>query len=149
MKASYFLTIKKWLSRKKMDEYKKRENINELIEIDHKSRRKAKYIVFIIVGLMVFNSIFLTIIVWHNGGAPKGNESGFNALIDVMSGVFFAYWIVFNILGLILGSIVSLFPYKGLSYGQRYFIFSQYVILIFHILVTIVISRIILEQFEN
>ena len=96
------------------------ENINEKLKTD-----KKKYLIRILI-LIVVNTILFGLLI----KGPRSTTDNFLAALN-------ANLIGFNILGFILGTIVALFPFKGLPYKKKYLRASLLTILTLQILMTI------------
>jgi hypothetical protein len=96
------------------------ENINEKLKSD-----KKKYLIRILI-LIVVNIILFGLLI----KGPRSTTDNFLAALN-------ANLIGFNILGFILGTIVALFPFKGLPYKEKYLRASLLSILTLQILMTI------------
>jgi hypothetical protein len=96
------------------------ETIDEKLKSD-----KKKYLARILV-LIVINTLLFGLLI-------KGPRSTTDNFLSALSGNL----IGFNILGFIVGSIVALFPFKGLSYKKKYLRASLLTILIIQIIMLV------------
>jgi hypothetical protein len=96
------------------------ENIEEKLKSD-----KKKYLVRILI-LIVVNTILFGLLI-------KGPRSTTDNFLSALN----ANLIGFNILGFILGTVVALFPFKGLPYKKKYLRGSLLTILTLQIIMTI------------
>ncbi|WP_375561778.1 hypothetical protein ACE193_04285 [Bernardetia sp. OM2101] len=96
------------------------ESIDEKLKSD-----KKKYVVRILI-LIVLNTILFGLLI-------KGQRS----MTDNFMSALIANLIGFNIIGFMLGVIVALFPFKGLSYKKRYLRASLLTILTLQIIMAI------------
>ena len=101
---------------------------SEIIEIDKEQKLKddRKKNLKIIIGLIIINTILFGIIVKN----PK-------SITDNLLTALNANLIGFNILGFLIGTIVSIFPYKELSYKKKYLRSSLLTIMILQIIMTV------------
>jgi hypothetical protein len=85
-------------------------SIDKIDQVDLDSQLKAdrKKTLFKIGGLIIFNTIMFTVFI-------KGRGFTGNLLASLNANL-----IGFNIVGFILGTIVAIFPYKGLPYNKKY-----------------------------
>ncbi|WP_111710270.1 hypothetical protein [Lutibacter citreus] len=89
-----------------------------------KTNRK-KYLIRIAI-LIVINTIFFGLLI-------KGTRSTTENLLSALN----ANLIGFNLLGFLLGTIVAIFPYKGLPFKKKYLNASLMTILAIQIIMTI------------
>ena len=101
---------------------------SEITEIDKEQKLKddRKKYLKIIIGLIIINTILFGIIVKN----PK-------SITDNLLTALNANLIGFNVLGFLIGAIVSIFPYKELSYKKKYLRSSLLTIMILQILMTV------------
>ena len=101
---------------------------SEIIEIDKEQKLKddRKKNLKIIIGLIIINTILFGIIVKN----PK-------SITDNLLTALNANLIGFNVLGFLIGAIVSIFPYKELSYKKKYLRSSLLTIMILQIIMTV------------
>lgn len=78
------------------------------VDIDAQLKADRKKTLIRIAGLIIFNTIMFAIFI-------KGRGFTDNLLTSLNANL-----IGFNIVGFILGTIVAIFPYKGLSYNKKY-----------------------------
>ena len=101
---------------------------SEIIEIDKEQKLKddRKKNLKIIIGLIIINTILFGIIVKN----PK-------SITDNLLTALNANLIGFNVLGFLIGAIVSIFPYKELSYKKKYLRSSLLTIMILQVIMTV------------
>ena len=101
---------------------------SEITEIDKEQKLKddRKKYFKIIIGLIIINTILFGIIVKN----PK-------SIMDNLLTALNANLIGFNVLGFLIGVIVSIFPYKELSYKKKYLRSSLLTIMILQIITTV------------
>ncbi len=90
----------------------------ELTEGDALRKAERKKILFFIAGFIAFNSIMFAVFI-------RGRSFGANLFSALNANLF-----GINLIGFLLGTIVALIPYKGLSYSQKYLRASLLTILV-------------------
>ena len=100
------------------------EGLKENIDVKQKYDKK-KYLVRILI-LIVVNTVLFGLLI-------KGSRSTTENFLSALN----ANLIGFNLLGFIIGTIVALFPFKGLPYKKKYLRASLLSILSLQILMTI------------
>jgi uncharacterized protein YacL len=96
------------------------------VDLDLKLKTDRKKYLTRIVGLIIINTILFGLLI-------KGSRS----TIDTFLAALNANLIGFNILGFIIGTIVAVLPYKGLTYKKKYLRSSLLTILTFQIIMTL------------
>jgi len=96
-------------------------------------KKQEKFFLKIIIVLAVANTILFPIVI-KGGRGPAGNFQAI--LISNLVG--------FNILGFLIGALVALIPYKGLSYKQKYLRSSLLTILIIQAIMSAIIILLII-----
>jgi hypothetical protein len=78
------------------------------VDIDTKLKKDRKKYLIRIGGLIIFNTIMFAVFIQGRG------------FVDNLLTSLNANLIGFNIVGFIFGTIVAVFPYKGLPYSKKY-----------------------------
>ena len=96
------------------------------IDIEKKLKEDRNKHLKIIIGLIILNTILFGVIVKNPKSMTENMLTALNANL-----------IGFNILGFLIGAVVSIFPYKELSYKKKYLRSSLLTIMILQILMTV------------
>lgn len=96
------------------------------INIEKKLKKDRKWFFMVMIFLIFLNTILFGLLVKDR-----------NSITENMLSALIAYLIPFNIIGFFLGALVSIFPYKKLSYAKKYLRSSLLSIMIIQILMTL------------
>lgn len=107
------------------------------IDIDAQLKVGRKKTLVRIGGLIIFNTIMFAVFI-------KGRGFTDNLLTSLNANL-----IGFNIVGFILGTIVAIFPYKGLSYNKKYLRASLLTIFVLQTIMAVGLILIALMTFAS
>lgn len=105
------------------------------VDFDTQLKVDRKKTLIRIGGLIIFNTIMFAIFI-------KGRGFTDNLLTSLNANLF-----GFNIVGFILGTIVAVFPYKGLNYKKKYLRASLLTIFVLQTIMTVGLILIALMTF--
>lgn len=96
------------------------------IDLEGKLKIEKKRLVVSVIVFIIVNTLLFTLFIKGYGNYQDKFLTALNANV-----------IGFNMIGMILGGIGALIPYKNLSYSKKYMRATLYCILIIHVIITI------------
>jgi len=97
-------------------------------------------LIFYIIIAMILN---LILVPFAPGGTAKHLNGQSATQDEIVSSTIRTIFIGIPAIGFILGSVITLFPYKGLPYSKKYLYFSLAIILVLEIVI-LTLSAIVL-----